>query len=823
MTDYIYYYAVKFNWDNSEVSFQPLLVHRTGEVLLNTLVSKLVFACGVSTSVMGASLAHAQSNTTQTQIDRTEASGSGQNNLEEIIVTANRKAEPLQTVPVTVSVISDTALRRENIVSNQDLSGKVPSLVVGQSSGQRSTQSFTLRGQGSTYGGGPGVAAYFAEVPVPSASDTVAQLGTNTMFYDLQNIQVLKGPQGTLFGRNTTGGAVLLEPKQPQDELGGYLQGQIGNYDDREIEGMMNLPIVNDKLLLRVAGRFVDREGYTRDVSGRDFDDRHYWAARMGLTWRPVDGVENQLLVTAFRSDTNGSGSVIRDFNFARDANGRFVGATARFYGEAKLRQVLAEQRARGPRRVELSVPQYEKQQMWMAVDKLNIEVSDNLTIRNIISYARYKTSTEFDLDGSILDIDNTSSGDFNATDARQWTEEFQIQGSAFGDHLEYVAGAYYEDVKPLGPEFRGGQRPSLGTRTRIFSGDTRYSVGVYAQGSLSLGAFSPSLEKLRITAGGRYTWDRRDSFYQYNINGNCLLATATLPDCEVSAKTRNSAPTWTFGIDYQITPQSLIFAKVSRGYKSGGFNFNGTNPGVLTFGPERVTTYEIGVKSQFHIAGMPTRLNTAAYYSDYRDIQRVGSSVMVLPNGQALTGSATTNAGKAHIQGVEIEGSIVPTSGLVISGGYSYTDAKYDEFFFRSIQNGVVVIDDRKNVPFQFAVKNQYNISVSYAIDLGAAGEITPSATFAHVDRYYDAITMPSSANPYNYMPASNLLNLRLDWHDVAGKPLDLAFFVTNATNKTFAVQGNTSFATGGSVRYFYNEPRMFGAQLRWRFGGER
>ncbi|WP_201515605.1 MULTISPECIES: TonB-dependent receptor [unclassified Sphingobium] len=759
--------------------------------------------------------------------------GSDVNSLDEIVVTANRREESLQNVPVTVSVLNSEALRRDNIVSNQDLAGKVPSLVVGQNSGSRNTQSFTLRGQGSTYGGGPGVAAYFAEVPIPSASDTVAQLGTDTLFYDLQNVQVLKGPQGTLFGRNTTGGAVLLEPQKPKNKFSGYLQGQIGNYLDRQLEGALNVPVIEDKLLVRLAGRTVNREGYTRDIiTRRDYDDRKYWAFRLGVTWRPAEGVDNYFLATAFRSSTNGTGSVIQDFNTARDGTGRFLSPVARYYGEDLLRGIVDEQRRRGPRRVQLDGNPYDKRSMWMLTNILSIDLSDALKLRNITSYARYKTSTVFDLDGSYLHISTSESGPWNSTDARQLTEEIQLQGTGFDNMLNYTAGIYYEDVKPLGIEFRGTFVPVLGSITNIFSGDERKSTGVYSQGSIDLGLLSSSLDKLRLTGGARYTWDRRNSFYRFIVNGNCLLSIATPPECRVSEQIRDSALTWTAGLDYMISERSLAFAKISRGFKSGGFNFNGTNAFALTFDPEVVTTYEAGLKTQFYLGTMPVRLNSAAYYTDYKDIQRVGSTTTVTPDGNLSAGSATVNAGSATIKGIELEGSISPFKGLNLSAGYSRMHAKYDQFAFQYLLNGQVTTDDRSGVPFAFAPKNQYNIAASYAFSLGEMGNVIASASFAHIDRHYTQITIPigqpGGTEPYGYLPASNLLNLRVDWNNLSGRPIDLAFIMTNVTNNTFPTQIQSTFGRNGAsygqgvARYLYSEPRMYGFQLRFRFGEE-
>lgn len=782
---------------------------------MNTNKLYTVLLCGASTLQLGHSLpAFAQSGANQ--------ANSG---IADIVVTANRREETMQKVPTAITAFTGETLRREGVTSNQDLAGKVPSLVVGQASGQRDTQTFTIRGQGSTFGGGPGVAVYFAEVPLPQRSDTVGQIGTGTLFYDLENIQVLKGPQGTLFGRNTTGGAVLVEPAKPKNQFDGYVQAQLGNYHDREFEGMLNIPVVEDKLLLRVAGRYAKRDGYTREITtNRDLDNRNYWTLRAGLTWRPTETIENYLLVTNVKVDQNGTGSVFAGFNSALNpATGAFQGSTARVYGIPLLTQLLADQQARGPRRTQLNVAPLEEQRMFMATDHLTIELSDMFKIRNIASYARYKTRAAFDQDGSILGIDGTDPGDANSTDARQWTEELQLQGKLLDGYLNVVTGVYHENAKSVGPEIRQGV--SNGTFVQIATGERRKSTGVYAQAALDLGALTPSLEGLRLTGGYRYSWDDKRSFQSFATPTVCINPAATFPGCELSSQSKSSAPNWLLSVDYQITPRTMVYAKASRGYKSGGFNFNGTNPEKLTFEPEYATTYEAGAKTDFHLGTMPVRLNAAYYYSDYKDIQKSGATTAILADGTISGGSAIINAGAAHIQGVEVEAAINPFPNFSLSGGYSYTDAKYDKFEFTYLSAGQIVADDRTGVPFSFVPKNQYSISARYDLKLDDVQTISPSLTFSHIDRYYTQITR-AEQEPFGYLPKSNLLNLRVDWTNVGGRPVDMAFFMTNVANKTFPVQLQSNYGKnganygGGFVRYIYSEPRMWGFQLRYRFG---
>ncbi|HEX4504206.1 MAG TPA: TonB-dependent receptor plug domain-containing protein, partial [Alphaproteobacteria bacterium] len=296
--------------------------------------------------------------------------------VEEVIVTARRKEERLQAVPVAVTAFDPVQLKDRNITSAQDLGLYVPSLVINNNAGI--APGFVLRGQGSTLGAGPGVVAYFAEVPIIGGQNATGafQGGTGPgQYYDLENVQVLKGPQGTLFGRNTTGGAVLFTPQKPKDDFDGYGQLTLGDYDWREEEAALNIPLVPDRLLLRVAGDVSMRDGYTRDVGpffpGRDYDNRDYWAFRLSLVARPSDDFENYLIASSLYTHENGTGGSI----FAVKPGGLAVSAFP------AIADYLAVQQGLGPRATELSGAQIEKQWTYGVIDIARLDVDDTLTI----------------------------------------------------------------------------------------------------------------------------------------------------------------------------------------------------------------------------------------------------------------------------------------------------------------------------------------------------------------------------------------------------------------------------------------------------------
>jgi iron complex outermembrane receptor protein len=247
------------------------------------------------------------------------------NGLEEIIVTARRREENAQQVPIAITVVSAAALQANNISTVQDVQQLVPSMTVTTGNvGQRDSANVAIRGQGyGSIAGQPAVAMYLNEVPIPADHDGQIAGGPG-LFFDMENVQVLKGPQGTLFGRNTMGGAVLLQTARPTNEFGGQLQAGYGNYNDRELNGEINLPIIDDKLLARIAVSGQIRDGFSHVQSmpgypnGIDLDNRDTRSVRTSLTYRPTDSFQNDAILTYQEYTSHGSA----DFLTAIDPKG---------------------------------------------------------------------------------------------------------------------------------------------------------------------------------------------------------------------------------------------------------------------------------------------------------------------------------------------------------------------------------------------------------------------------------------------------------------------------------------------------------------------
>lgn len=735
------------------------------------------------------SIAFAQVTTPVPQSDTTAADDTG--GLTDVVVTARRREESLQDVPVAVTAFDPEALVQKGITDRTSLADNTPSLFTINGGYPREFAFFALRGQGPAFGSTPGVVNYFAEVP--NSINIDGRVGT---YYDLTNVQVLSGPQGTLFGKNATGGNILFEPAKPVDRFEGYLRAEYGNYDDRRIEGALNTPIVPGKVLLRIAGEVGRRDGYTRDVgpffAGKDYDDLSYESFRFALTVRPTDWLELYTVARYYRSDTNGGGTVLAALNPALTP---VIGTVYPTVGTQ-----VAAQAARGPRRVSYDLNQFSRTEYWQVLNHATIDLSDQLKLRNIISYSKFRNKYGYDYDASPLPLAGQSSRNFNTTAPNVFTEELQLQGTAFDRAVDFSVGGYVDrqtTADPAGIE----QYTSFPIGTLIppisalFS-SSNHSEAVFGQATVDMGKVAPALTGLSLTGGLRYTWE-------HSFNSTQIIAPPA-----VTGSVDSDYLSYTATADYDITGGVHAYVTARDAYKSGGVNGPvPTGSPFRIFPPERLSDVEVGVKSQFRVGGVEVRANVAAYRGIYDNIQRTTTETV---QGVAL--NVTRSAAKGRIQGVEFNGAIVPVRGLTLNGGYSYIDAKYTEVADASA--GAIL----NGAPFPYTPKHKYSVGATYEAALGAAGNAFLSANYSHQSRVSTAQT---NATFYNFLPAYGLLNGSLGLRDVGGRPLDISVFATNLTKKARPVGVLDQYAAfPGFVSLTYTEPRMYGVRVGYRFG---
>lgn len=722
-------------------------------------------------------------------------------NLEQVIVTARRQEEDLQEVPIAITAVSQQTLQDNNVFTLSDLQHLVPSMTATSAYFNRDSVNVSIRGQGTNrFGGRPGVVSYINEVPIPLGPQSDLAGGPG-LFFDLDNVAVLKGPQGTLFGRNSVGGALLLRTARPKNELGGSLQVGMGNYDSREVDGMINLPLVGDTLLARIAFNGAKRDGFTRLLGTRsnpdsstDVDDRDFWSVRGTVTFRPGDRFENDLITTYQEYDSNGSPLLITAVNTDPAGCGGFCLFPAL---SPEYVQLAQQQIALGVRTAIAQSVDPESAGSNLSVNNISrIELTDTLAIRNILGYDEAKTLMAFDFDATSLPLYDGIA--FPARDTlRQFTEEVQLLGKSFDQRLEWQLGAFY--LRSYNPQYDGDAQTIFGVTTDTETRTTSESKAVFAQGTYDLSTFVPGLS---ITAGLRHTDDSSESKSRGGPMRNRCCASVTTEE--------SSAWTWTFGLDYQVSDATLLYFASRRGYRPGGSNGIDATTLLLRpdFDPEYVSDFEVGVKSDWMLADIPIRTNAAVYYQDYSDAQ-VTTIYAATPDPFDVI---TANAAAAEQWGVEIEAQMQLTDNFRFGVNFDYLNFKYTGIG-PLVDAAALEITSKTNRP-----PYKYGVNVRYDLPLDASvGDVSLLANWSWQD---------DSGDPAlefgGFIPAYGLLNLAVNWNAVAGQPLDLSLFGSNMLNKVYRTGGDGYYDKYGFDLYRFGEPRMYGLRVRYGFGAQ-
>lgn len=717
--------------------------------------------------------------------------------IEDVVVTARRVEERLQDVPVAVTALTSETLRARNVAVVSDLRLVTPSLQITPSiAGGSSTPSITLRGQRQSrvlFGQDQSVAIYVNEVP-----QTRPQ-GLDATTYDLQSVQVLKGPQGTLFGKNTTGGALVITPKKPTNRFEGFVQGQVGNYEWREASGAINLPIAND-VALRLAGNIIRRDGYASNrITGQDLYDKHSESFRASLLFGGSGAWESLTIVDGFYNDSNGLIGHISYINPTGLVN-RFSGGAALASAQRVAGDIFA---------IEGGALARDRVSSTGISNVTTFEVSDNITIKNVAGYRHVKTNFQSDYD----DTAATVIEGITRTGLKWGSEELQAVGTF--DRVKVIAGAFY--YKEKGFDYGGPNisfRPP-GTDQLATSGGRgkNSSKSVFAQADVEL---TPTLG---ITAGGRYTWDKREITAQGHTertlptplyvclvqNANGSVQPANDAGCRRTVSKKFSDPTYNISLNWKFAPDNLLYVAHRRGYRAGGFNIRAQTPGQFTpFDPEVVKDAELGLKSDFNLGGVAFRANIAAYRQWYKGIQRTANIIV-----NAQLSSTVLNAASAHIDGGEAELTIVPFENFTITAFGSITNAKYQRF----IDPGTGANLSRNK--FADVPKKQGSVTATYVVPLtNEGGDLSFSGTI-----YSQSGFQLSDINdPTGVAPGYTLLDARVQWRNILGTRVDVAAIGKNLTNKRYVTAGSAQTAAGYSY-VFPGAPRMYGLEVRYSF----
>ena len=736
--------------------------------------------------------------------------------VDDVIVTARRRDERLQDVPLAVSVVTPQALARANITDVIGLQTQAPALVITPGLGaNRSIPTFAIRGQSQqelTILADPSVSLYIGDIVAPRSQ------GANGALFDLASVQVLKGPQGTLFGRNSTGGIVQLTPNLPTNEFGGHIGVTVGNFGTLNTEAVVNMPLT-DTLAARIAVTNNTGDGFLYDeLRGTNVNYTDNQALRASLRWTPTDRLMNVLVVDAFHSNEGGSGSFIRNVNPA----GVFNSAPARGpRNYPTLESMLASQVARGNRRTASGTPAFSQVDSLTIADTVTYQLTDQITLKNIGGFRSVTSHSYEDTDGlsiPLLEIERKF-------EQHQYSDELQLLGDM--GNFNWIAGAFYfwEEGSDQGLSVQGAVDPGNVQPTRVIaypaysntwvtSQNTSYAV--FAQGTYEFG----SVPGLSLTAGIRQNWDSRHALVKNRTQSACRftvdadnnpataeVAVTSLANCRLVLDVDYSEPTYNLSLDYKFADNKLVYLATRHGYRTGGFGARAATEAGLrrTFEPEIVDDIEAGMKADWRFDnGAFLRTNIALYYSAYKDIQRLLTDPTTIP-----VTTVTVNAQEANVKGGEFEFTFRPNSLLEFSGFWSHTDAQFDEF----IAPGNVNLTAN---PFARTPKNTWSLSARITPEIPSSmGELSLGASYFHSDEF-NANDTPTV---FNDVQAYDLLNLNAEWSNVYGTPVTLAAFVSNALDEEYSFSMLNIYTSLGFESRTPGTPRTYGVRLRYDF----
>lgn len=755
----------------------------------------------------------AQDTSTSSQAANAET-GAPSDRLEDIVVTARRTEERLQDTPISVTAVTSAAIEQRGLTNVSQVAAFAPNVQFSPTaniSGSSSAASIFIRGVGQTdftLTTEPGVGLYLDGVYIARSVGGVLDL------VDIERIEVLRGPQGTLFGKNTIGGAINIVTQPPADEFGGRIEGTYGRFNRIDGKASIDVPL-SDKVLTKFSIATLNRDGYARRLlAGDRLGGINTLTGRFRMLIKATDTFTIDLSLEGTRNRNDSAATTMLGVGdgtgptfFTNEgtpipASGFIAGLNAALAARGvPLNQRYFDEnwKTGNPYTTNGTGPNFSNDNIWGASGTLTWELSDTTTLKSISAYRDLDSHFGRDADNSPLTVVNTE--DFY----KQWqfSQEVQLTGKSFDDRLNWIVGAYYLKEKGnnvnrviINDAIAGGD--STGTFV-IHSGGLvdNDSIAGFGQGTFH---FTPAFS---ITAGLRYS-DERKRFTPVQFIENAPGAPPILPQVEKAVTFHKWNPK--VSAEYKWTPNVLTYASFSTGFKSGGFVQRvfpprvpppGTDPRdiIPSFDPETVNVYEVGLKST--LFDNRVRFNAAAFHTDYKNIQ-----ITVLDN----IAPGIRNAGRGKIDGAELELEAVPTEGLNLSFGLGYTDARYTQL--------QPLAEVTKQDRFPNTSKWTLNGSASYEIPIGSAVQLTLRGDWNYRSSYcLDAVNSPLICNRgVSLFGAGAIL-------DFKGTGFSLQVNGRNLTNRHYLTGGNVDLGGLGYAEGTYAPPREWSVTARYKF----
>jgi iron complex outermembrane recepter protein len=785
----------------------------------------------------------------------------------EIVVTAQFRDQKLQDVPLAITAFNAASIEAKSQTNLQQVADAAPNVFIrpqGASFGPSITASIRGVGQNDFNPAfEPGVGIYIDDVYYPQLTGAIFDL------LDVDRVEILRGPQGTLTGRNSAGGAIKFYSKRPTGE-GGFIEGTYGTRKKIGLRAAADFKIA-DTLSARISGVFKSQEGYVDRV---DYGCRFptsgipstnggggncvlgklggvgYQAVRGILEWKPDDRFDITLIADYTKDERTIAGEVLLATGPVYGAGTAVNGVTlsnaficGRFCNYATTSQPAIT----FPSVLGFSVPlratsgtDQSKYNGWGVSAQINYQLSDTLTLTSITGYRKF--DTEFYTDDDLTPI-NTNFGR-NFLSNKSFSQELRLS-AAFGETVNATIGGYYfkqdsvydsfQDIRyiPVFPlQFR--QPDPTAVKAKAVFGNVSFKIA----------------EPLTINAGLRYTDESKaQTYFRYNLDGTVnafldpvgaaynvgysgpntknLVVNGVIP-ASVTALSGNTARysasklDYRVALDYRVSPEFLAYISVATGFKGGGSNprpFNAQQ--LIPFNPEKVTAFEYGFKSDF--LDKRIRLNAAVFYNKYNDLQ---IPVNACPGAPC---AARLNAGNAIVKGFELELTAKPADGLLIDGALSYITQKLKAntlnpaatFTGVVIRPGVVGTNPAGVVPTDPPGTPQWkaNLGIQYKADLGNSGSITPRLDLSYQDKQYTGPAVIAGVRNLVFLPSFTTLNGRLTWKNAADD-LSISLEVTNITDKYyFLSRFNLLGAGAGFDKALPAAPREWAVSVKKTF----
>lgn len=749
--------------------------------------------------------------------------------LEEIVVTARKRAENLQETPVAITAFSSEGLERRGISDISQIGDFTPNLVFDSTSAVAATSSAAsiyIRGIGQSdwaLAVDPGVGLYLDGVYIARSVGGVMDL------LDLERVEVLRGPQGTLFGRNSIGGAISLVTKKPGDEFYGDAEVTIGRYDRIDTRASVNLPLT-DTLAGNIAVSSKKRDGYVKNLQpgSPDLGDEDSLAGRLAIRWTPNDKFEVNFNVDGTKERETPAANVLIAVDetalFPAAFNGvpglfpinRFGIPSSPSCGNSSDPSRLSNpvcfnsQYVVGPYKTHSThttpnsfvnnnfisggMKPESNLDLWGTGLTIDWTINESLSLKSITAYRELDGYWARDTDHSPLVILQT----LNEYEQDQFTQEIQLQGTALDERLKWIVGLYYFEesgchldvVELAGAVFDSGG--CIDNTSEAVFGQTTYDF----------------TDKLSLTVGLRWTdEDKRftpDSSVAQDNGLGIPAGVPVLPSTEGQVAGEEVDPYINFS--YQWTDSLMTYISYSEGFKGGGFTQRAFPPrtDVPDFEPEFVKTYETGLKSDWFDSRL--RLNGAIFFTDYTDLQVNVDETSLGRPGEI--GVITRNAAEAEIFGFELELLAVPAEGWLIEAGVGYLDAEYSKVSGLAKDAGLTENHELVNTP-------EWSISsaISYRFELNGLGFLTPRIDYS----YTSEIQNNALNTPLLERDSVELVNISLTFEDNEDK-WSAVLAVHNLTDETYLVTGNDDPGSG-IIEGVYSMPRAWSFKLKRKF----